>query len=100
MVLEYQGFLASSLRAREVSEATKADRKGVSEIMETATQASISCQKKSQTSLNLPAVFEAGYSDGGADCHEQIQGQKNSEDEYLTWFDSGGPKQTSGDTDK
>ena len=39
---------------REDSEATKTDRKAVSEIMETATQASICCQKKSQTSSNVP----------------------------------------------
>ena len=44
-VLEDQGFLAPSLRAREDSEATKTERKAVSEIMATATQASISCQR-------------------------------------------------------
>jgi len=96
-VLEYQGLLASSLRAREVSEATKADRKAVKDIMETATQGSNSWQRKSQILSNVPAVFEAECSDGGGDCHER---QKNSEADFLTWLDSCGPKQTDGDTDK
>lgn len=54
MVVEYQGFLAPDFRAREDSEPMKAERKAVSEIMATATQASICCQTKSQTLSNVP----------------------------------------------
>ena len=53
-VLEYQGFLAAFLRAPEFSDFTNADGKAVRETMATATQASICCQMKSQTSSKVP----------------------------------------------
>lgn len=53
-VFEYQAFLAPCIRPREAAEATKTERKAVREIMATATQASICCQRNIQTSSKLP----------------------------------------------